>query len=265
MATVFGTYPAIQIDGATFKEKDSIKWYESRTLGVLKQINGVATGEIVLKYLQSIKAGRKVTIKPYNWAYISKTFPKDKVANLWNATAQPKDHTKANDQGQSVILEALKGEPAGGTDVEVYFTKWVIDNPKYRKSAGIAKGSAGSLADEILLHELVHGVGQMLGRDDRTAMADDMHEVSEFRSILVTNIYATDASNPVKNRPVRKDHAGTATLTAAAGENINETFLKLPGYRSHTQTFIRRFPGLAWDLLDVNATFNPVRALIKGA
>src|SRR5262245_42744744 len=151
MAITYPPYPSIRIDGAVFKKPADIKWYERDTLGVLNAIKKVDTGQAVLDYIQNVKAGRTVTIKPYNWAYIKKTFPKNQVQNIWNATSVPADGTLSEDAGQSVLTEVITG-PARGTSTEVYFTKWVINNPKYRKIAGIPKGGAGSLPDEILLH-----------------------------------------------------------------------------------------------------------------
>jgi hypothetical protein len=265
MPSAMHLFPAIKIDGAEFKTKDKIHWYEGEVLGVLNMIDASTTGRICFRYIQSIKAGRGVTIKPYTWSYITKTWskPSDRVNNLWNATAESTDDTKEDDMGQSVIVDALNG-PSRGADALVYFTKWVIESRKYRKLAGIPKNGAGSLPDEILLHELIHATASMLGREDSSKTGDKMDFVTEFRSIMVTNIYATDPSNKNKGRPVRADHWGSTTFSGTTGD-LNRDFLKIGSYRNYTKAFIRRFPGLALQLAAVNSAFNPIRVTIEDA
>jgi hypothetical protein len=261
MPSAMAAYPSIRVDGSCFKTKDKIHWYEGATLGVLQTIAASDSGQIVLAYVQSIKAGRLLTIKPYDWAYIVQSFdPKERVGQLFNATTEPTDYKTALDAGQSVWREALTG-PTRGSDTDIYFTKWVIDNKKYRKLAGVPKGAAGSQPDEILLHEIVHAAANMLGRNDRTKTGDAMIRVSEFRSVLVANIYATDPTNKTKGRPVRKDYSGVVAMTSTTGD-LNHDFLAIAGYRDQVRTFISRFPGLALPLALVKSTFNPIRTLL---
>jgi hypothetical protein len=85
-----------------------------------------------------------------------------------------------------------------------------------------------------------------------------MDYITEFRSILVTNIYATDPTNPTPRRPIRCDHHGSGIYTGTA-----EDFLKVGSYRKYTRDFIARLPGLAKDLALIDATFNPIQQYLK--
>jgi hypothetical protein len=257
MTLTYTKYPTIRIDGSAFKKPDGIKWYERDTASVINLIDTVETGQAVLSYIDSIKPGRTLTVKPYNWAYIKKSFPGDEMNNIWNATSDPTDDTKSEDTGLSVIIDALTG-PRSGTDVEVHFTKWVINNAKYQKIDGIPRNGAGARADEVLLHEFCHSLAQMLGRDDSTSTGDAMDNVSEYRSIMIANIYATDSTNPKKHRPVRADHGGAKTFKGKTGD-LEEDWLGTGSYRKYTGQFIARFPALAAKLALVKATFNPVK------
>ena len=91
-----------------------------------------------------------------------------------------------------------------------------------------------------------------------------MRRVTEFRSILVANIYATDPSNKNKGRPVRESHSGAKAMTSKSGD-LNHAFLAIAGYSDQIASFVRRFPGLALPLATVNSTFNPIRVMLEDA
>src|SRR4051794_14239875 len=68
---------------------------------------------------------------------------------------------------------------------------------------GSDQASPGMRDDEVLLHELVHGLRDMRGQHSITAMSDGYDTVEEFMAILVSNIYASEVG-----RPLRGGHGG---------------------------------------------------------
>ena len=71
----------------------------------------------------------------------------------------------------------------------------------------VRAGGAGSAADEILLHELVHCVRHMKTWADQslynfTGMGDGFHNIEEFYAVLIANMYSSETG-----RPLRRDHS----------------------------------------------------------
>ena len=67
-----------------------------------------------------------------------------------------------------------------------------------------ARKEPGRDGDEILLHELVHGLSSLVGRlADSMAGPAGYSNLEEFTAIVISNLYASET-----NRPLRNDHGG---------------------------------------------------------
>jgi hypothetical protein len=126
-----------------------------------------------------------------------------------NAQAVPEDRARAIVKGQPA--PALGKEPwedrtlgsGQGCDVTVFF------NPgMYADLGGPCPAGPGRSADELLFHELVHGMSTLRGRL-ATSMGGPAgySNLEEFAAVLISNIYSSETQ-----RPLRKDHDGYQLL-----------------------------------------------------
>jgi hypothetical protein len=117
-----------------------------------------------------------------------------------------------------------------------------------------SRGGPGTLASEVLLHELVHSIRHMAGRfvlPENVPGAPLMGNTEEFVAVLVTNIYRSEMGLP----GLRSDHA--AGLLAAP---LTDPAVFRARFRQQIANFQienRRFVEL---LRTVRCPFNPLRA-----
>ena len=134
-----------------------------------------------------------------------------------------------------------------GSDVEIRYTPWLF-NP----SAGGGPGMVDP--DEVLLHEMLHGLREMFGVFMPGTKTQRFDTSEEFVAILVTNIYRSETGRT----GLRADHSFNSTLSPALsdpaafattfrsdlllmqGENPN-LFFKLKGLRTMSFNPIAHF------------------------
>jgi hypothetical protein len=169
-------------------------------------------------------SGKRMTIKRYT--------EKDTKRNgTCNAIADPDDYDDASPEGSFYAGKeddpstpederydkATRGVWIGkhnrtgsgsGTDVDVHFTDAIWG------ASGCSGGVYGSLPDEVLIHEMVHGLRAMLGLFNRVP-TDDAHKgyknEEEFFSIVVANTYISAKGST----QLRADHNGFTALATA--------------------------------------------------
>jgi hypothetical protein len=149
----------------------------------------------------------------------------------------------------SWIIEGSPGRPAvigegTGSDTEIRFS------PNTFAAPGAPTGP-GAKPDEILLHEMVHGLRQMAGRAvfEQVAGNPGMDNYEEFAAIVISNVYRSESGIA----QLRKDHAGFSPLTgpetaAATFKSTYETYLSNMG--------VEQFQ-LCQNLRRVRCAFNP--------
>ena len=88
------------------------------------------------------------------------------------------------------------------------FVGFIAKAADFKQAPGVGK-------DEILLHEMVHGLRQLRGTTDshKPADAPNMDTVEEFMAIVVSNVYRSELNRP----GLRADHHGFAPLPGARG------------------------------------------------
>ncbi len=122
------------------------------------------------------------------------------------------------------------------------------------------KQAPGVRKDEILLHEMVHGLRQIRGTTDGHKPADspNMDTVEEFMAIVVSNVYRSEQKRP----GLRADHHGFAPLPSA--QEDPQVFLNQPAASGESnlarmKQFKKDNPQFFEDMKKVTAAFNPFK------
>jgi hypothetical protein len=124
-------------------------------------------------------------------------------------------------------------------------------------------GAFGSMPDEVLFHELIHGLRDLQGEADETPTKDpDYRNEAEFLAIVITNVY------------VSSKYSGDAAVNNLR-KNLNAEQLKPP--LNSSDGFLKDADNLALlkkyaaqqsllpflqDIAQVPAAFNPIKPLI---
>lgn len=147
-----------------------------------------------------------------------------------------------------------------GADVQMYYSPDLFATKV--GGEGCSKGAFGSLADEILLHELVHALRFMQGRVNPIPTEDHLKRYTtheEFLAIVVANVYIS--AKP--SLQLRADHHGHARLRDSLSTSAG--FLSDPGnlHLMNIYNLVWRptFQDLARVGWDTFPAFNPFREL----
>ena len=241
-------------------------WWFRDVTRLLNEIAGSPVGYRLLRQVRS--SSRQMTIVPRQVATSD--------ANYCNATAGAEDWQAATPD-DSLVLSCggpRTGDPVryrhpvqewlgledwydqyrtgtgSGSDTSIDF------NPTAWSSSACGSGP-GSNGDEILFHEMVHGLRQMKGIAWCLAARGGYDTYEEFVAILVTNIYTSSKTQSMSG--LRADHHSFSAL--ADPQNFLTAHVR---NRTMTQRFRRDMPGLfnALRALDSAAVpFNPCRDL----
>jgi hypothetical protein len=207
---------------------------------ILKRWSGWSVmSEIFSKH----KEQKKIYIRPYA----------PTLQDPLNAFARPLDPQAATLKGAPQKFAGgpdagkdIPGKPPGtgkGSDVEILYTPWIF-------KPGIG-GPGTSDPDEILLHELLHGLRQMYGVSLPGTATQRFDTQEEFPAILVTNIYRSETGRV----GLRADHSLTSTLSAALSNpstfaNEYHTYLSL--MKGENENLFFKLKGLT------TIPFNPI-------
>ena len=152
----------------------------------------------------------------------------------------------------------MKGD-GGGSDVVVNFTPgmWVKSDVTAAFGAANAAGP-GVSKEEILLHEMIHGMRQMSGTARCAAVPDNpgMDTVEEFMAIVISNVYHSELHLP----GLRADHKGFLPLSpdlADPHKFVDKDKDKATSNYQRLQQLKREHPTLCDNLKRVQANFNP--------
>jgi hypothetical protein len=188
------------------------------------------------------KAGnysRYMVIRPYD--------PPPTDPNKCNAYAGP------NDYDMSATTKRIDGNPGGtkgvGSTTTIRWDKarWVNNT----KCGGLA-GQPGGTFHDVLLHEMLHGLRQMAGQQDRSPLPNGWTSMEEFYAILITNVSMSERGH----KQFRKNHTGFGVLepefSSSAGFLMNPQHLKWVDWLYNTNAVMFKQVG------QVNARFNPI-------
>ncbi len=196
-------------------------FYNSHGIGAVRtDITAVAWEREVLKTLTSLFDA------PPNKTSQAVLFAINRLSRRMVITPFPKTASPNADESPT---DAVAGTPAGQTQLSCSTTQ-----PIAGAALGTGTGSTatvrftaqdhlggtlpGDPPDEVLLHEMVHGLRDMRGQGRCTATPSSVilpkpyqsayDNFEEFAAILVTNVYRSECKRP----GLRKDHSGNQAL-----------------------------------------------------
>jgi hypothetical protein len=236
-----------------------VEGYETEVSALLTRIRWTWTGWALIKDLWRVR--KTMVIIPWS------ELPYLDSSNRWkgfNATSSSTYVPKLTDGPGPLNADAIYSTVPG-------WNALVRFNPDMWTAAAVAQvgfiakpadfvKAPGVGRDEILLHEMVHGLRQIRGTTDSHTPADspNMDTVEEFMAIVVSNVYRSELKRP----GLRADHHGFSALPAAQ-ENPS-VFLSRAGKSgesnlSRMKQFKKDNPDFFEDLKKSPASFNPFK------
>lgn len=178
------------------------------------------------------------------------------VTGQFNATATPTDLAAAT-MKDTTALDRQGKIPGPGQPRTIGSGKGsdtIINcSPSVFAGASGAPTGPGALGDEILLHEMVHGLRQMMGRSVRESVGGNpgMDNYEEFVAITIANVYRSEVGAP----QLRQDHHGFLPLT---GPTTNPAVFANT-YAQYLNYMDIEMPRLCKNLREASCAFNPLR------
>lgn len=277
-------FPNIILHKGVYKSKNgntevtfSIEKYYINVMMLLTKIRWKWTGWAVFCEIWR-QRDKIMKIQPYldGMMALSPTDTKEqavkKLRENFNATAGPTDWEKATPKGKDVLycggpnqnkkIEGWKGK-GKGSDSIVKFTPdmWVTSDVAAAFGAGNASGP-GVQKDEILFHEIVHGMRQMKGTMQCGATPDNpgLDTVEEFMAIVISNVYRSELNLP----DLRADHHGFKKQHTDLNDPqkfIDKDKEKATSNYKRLLQLKSEHPELVNDLKRVPAKFNPFKLI----
>lgn len=210
--------------------------YETRVETLFVSIGRTVTGNAVLRAVKN-QAGRTMKVIP------AIQFSPENPPNAYAAAYNDKD----------------AGRRGVGSSTKIVYSPSDWDRPDF-DLPGFHEGYSGpgADADEVLLHEVFHGLramaGLQVGRNVPFQKGYDTFE--EFYAILVANIYRSET----KRYGQRADHHAFKSLDDVQIDNVH-VWMDYRMNRSHLRKLRRQMPDLWADLKTVKAEFNPIALL----
>ncbi|MBK8538320.1 MAG: hypothetical protein IPL59_26515 [Candidatus Competibacteraceae bacterium] len=243
--------------------------FEKDTVALLEQLrrsSWSAWAVFAAIYTIGQQNGKKMTIKPFNKFDANFSFEQ-------NAFAAPVELDKATPQGKRIlacssnptgtvrsasVLTDPQGQPylgrGGGSDTEIRFNALMWVPPP-----GGGAVAPGAEADEILLHEMGHGLRQMRGQMQCSGVSDnpayDTRE--EFVAILIstsTGLSDGDRGCDPTTGPI--PHPCLPLSDSA-------TFLSTGNHRDYIHQMFEEDLLFAKNLSNVSCPFNPVKVFFE--
>ncbi len=226
-AVQYGPYKCLLLLTTDRAEK---RHWRRRVTKLLDQIKASPVGHHLLEELKTTK--RSVIMRPR-----SKSADEARSAGKFcNAGAAPLSWRNATSKGKRVLhpasgrfLKQLESGPSftgflkynfssndsfkknrdeqygtgKGSTSFLYFDPWTWTDPRCR-------GGVGSLADEILFHEIVHAIRQAMGIAQASSTRTKMDTFEEYVAITLANMYTSDVRPQAK---LRDNHHGFTMMT----------------------------------------------------
>jgi hypothetical protein len=217
--------------------------YEADVLACLRRLARSYVGWCVINEV-FYQRPRKLTILPFHPtpsdpfnAYASAT---DRKAATMKDTTALDSHGNLPGPGKPRLI----GTGVGSNSI-------ILFTPSVFSTGPSGPTGPGASADEILLHEMLHALRQMMGRSVRESVAGNpgMDNYEEFAAIVVTNVYRSERALP----QLRRDHHGFLPLTGSTATNtgFKTAFGRYLSYMDVEQ------PRLTNNLRQAHVAFNP--------
>lgn len=209
--------------------------YERTIAALFARIARAATGRAVLKAIRK-RSEHVMTVEP---------------------ELMKRPGMKPNAFAEALDTRAA-GRPGRGSStlITISPSDWTGHMPELPGAVGGYTGP-GTAVDELLLHEVFHGLRHMAGLRMKRGVPGqkEYHNFEEFYAILIANIYRSELGRS----GLRADHAGFYTL-GDVGIVSQDAWMKHKFNRGHLRKLGNQMPDL-WDALaKVKAAFNPIAA-----
>lgn len=219
-----------------------LRWlYEIQIIQLLRGIERTRTGGAVIWQVWKVP-GKAMRIIPWN-------------QGTRNAVAHPINRLAATPKGLPYLLCGGNntGQAAGGIGTGLGSDTDVKFSPQ-----GWGTQGAGSGPDELLLHEMVHGLREMRGKlHCRSKSMGNYDTEEEFFAILITNIYISEKNKKYGSKlPLRADHHAFNRLGKSLDTSME--FLQNPRNLDMVDKLINQHPMLAAVIAEVDCDFNPI-------
>jgi hypothetical protein len=230
--------------------KSNLQRYESLVEGVVAKITKTAVGHWIFWQINTASS-KKVIIKPWLPSPDPSRVLENDIHNPYAAFDDPSKATRPDDLYWTDIspgssTKSIWGK-GGGSDVTVRFSSWYTSSDDKRPAYA---------PEELLLHELVHGMNGVKGRYTKVGHgAEKLFDTpDEFAAILFTNLF----SSQLGGRTLRKDHSGHDVLD----QDLQDSQKFYDRYKNAVEFIIADYPELTkiyagWDAGFV--PFNPFR------
>jgi hypothetical protein len=263
MAEAYG----IQIDVPQDLQKEVKKEdYQKDVKDVLRQIAGNPVGRVILAAIEDLGDGwvpKKMTIVPYSAEDAQKT-------RQCNAVTYPDSQPDSAPKGFPVfhgdVDQPGNGRTSSGTGTGLGSNTKVHFTASMWGPCGCGRGVYAGLADEVLLHEMVHGLRDLQGLAYRTPTRDSLagyKTEEEFLAIVVTNVYISAKPSTLLRA------AADASIQLKAPLNTSAGFLTDSGHNHLMRRYYLLWQPTFQELGRVGTpdfpVFNPFRELMKEA
>jgi Effector protein len=250
----FSSYHNIKIDGDEYTSGFlGLDWfpstaaaaqkqrYETDIVASLERLADTWSGWAV--FTEIFYRSRTMTIRPFHPT--KQTGPINAYAQATDTAAATLKDTAERGNDGNVVPGGVVGTGTG-SDTVVRFSKETWTGPT-------APAGAGASPDEILLHEMIHGLRQMQGRSVRESVNGNpgMDNYEEFAAITISNIYRSEKGIP----GLRRDHQDFSPLSGPATDPavFKSTYGQYLSFMDIEQ------PRLCKNLRQINCPFNPLK------
>lgn len=237
----------------------TVEGYENAILAMLTKIRWTWVGWALLKDIWRTSTKLMLIVPWHETHYLD---PKDGLIKInYNAYAETASYTYKAVQSGAVNFQQVKENPdyskAHDSIVAYNPDMWT---PPQLTAANIPQGP-GVTKDEILLHEMVHGLREMSGTFKRTTVKDHpgYTDSEEFLAVVVTNVYHSELKLP----GLRADHSGFQQLSppelADPEKFVNAAGVGGDSNKARLLQMKATRPDFVADLTRSPAAFNPFK------
>jgi hypothetical protein len=222
--------------------------FETDVSDLVWSISMFRSGRAIINAINK-RAGRKLTIVPYVGSQVNAFTRADHWLDAITA-GQPSQNPRGPGAGTGLGSGALIlfSPWINCYDRELYFLNRHRPIPWFQ-IRGLHPFAAGNDRGEVLVHEMVHAVTAMAGRETgQAAMQGGWDDEDEFRAIVITDIYSSE-----RGRPLRQLHTAGVSLDNPRPWQSSPYVKRLIG------SFITAMPDLVLELQTIDTAFNPLR------
>jgi len=257
-------HPAISIDGAppdlpNSRPTGSTDAYEASVAQVLRLICNYKTGQCLLREIMASPGGHVLRIVPFQGKDARTVFSSERDAT---PSGQPV-RNPANGQPRTGPNNQPILGTGGGANVTIFYEPitWIKDTFQTLRIGNL-------LPDDVLVHELLHGLRMMLALMQPLALGtaalnQRFNNTEEFYALMVADIYVSERNKKGGlNQPLRANISVPDRFQTLTGEDAkSEKFYQQ--FRGLIDSFCNEMLGLVWSgmggLRYVDTDFNPIR------